>query len=124
MPNLDYVCGKIVAAGAIEKLDLAQTLHNSLQDRVAKILPFFFALRDEHFPDNLREDLETLISVYTHPISPGIAGPPDDVGRRCRSLTRNEAKGVRRAFLRISVEVTRQLGREEAERIGHRTETQ
>src|SRR5690348_13982746 len=112
MANLNYIYEKLVAGGALEDLLCAPASHNSLQDRVAKVLRHFCSLDEGHFPDDLRDELRTIKSVYDHPIKPTVHWPAGPVERRAQSLTRTEAKKILRAFLTITVEVIKGLDRD------------
>jgi len=110
MPNLDYIYKEIVAGGALESLILAPKKDCSLQDRVGRVLKHFFALHEDHFPEDLKKEWRTVKSVYDHEINPQHRWRRDPVDGKVQSLTRKEAERVLQAFLTITVEVIKRLG--------------
>jgi hypothetical protein len=96
--KVNYLYEKIVAAGPLRNIVLAHKGESSLQDRVGKVLPHFFALREDDFPNDLKPKWKIVKAA------------------KGRSLTAEEAKNVLGAFVDIVIDVTRLYGQELARR--------
>lgn len=111
--RIGYVYQKFVLAGLLEDLLTAPLKDSSLQMRAARILCSIHTLREEDFPEDLKEYWRKLVAIGLRPTNPHLARlsgalPPH---RLCAmDLTRKEAREVLRAYVRIIIGITRKIG--------------
>jgi len=97
-----------VAEGALECLLLARVSESSMDNRIKKILRATSFLREDCFPDDLKNEWRVIRAVHIHKISAMYDHLPVREAR-IRSLKKKEKEQVLLAFLTITVEVIKRL---------------
>ena len=111
--NVGYIYEKLVLGGLLESIVTAPLKESSLQRRVVMVLRSIYTLREEDFPDDLKEDWRKLKAADERPIDPRnlwLTKIEDETAARAMSLTRKEAKEVLRAYVNIVIEITQKIG--------------
>jgi hypothetical protein len=111
--NVGYIYEKLVLSGLLDDIVTAPLKDSSLQRRVCRVLYMITPLREEDFPDNLKEHWRKLTAVEQHSIDPrylSLTKIKGETAVLAMSLTRKEAKEVLRAYLKIVIGITQEIG--------------